>query len=347
MVNCLPVTRLATWLLSALAFAASIGIIALLPAFLGLSWSAIGSSLAGVPVLTLMALAGLWIAGLLVHTVVLQAAMPGLSRRRALLLNVSGSAVSNLFPFGGAAGMGLGYVMTRSWNFPSPTYASYTAITNVWNVLAKLLVGSALLGVALLYGLQLPAGLNGVMVVGALGMLALVLAAAGVVASTAIAGAVGTAIDRVGRAFASRGGRSQRPNVRTWILKAREESASAVTDGWVRLTCGVLAYMLLQAVLLAACLAATGAHATLLAVAVTFGIERLLTVLPFTPGGSGLTELGSAAVLVAMGVAPVEAAAGILLYRLFTFVMEIPVGGVSALWWLHQHRVTSRRQAVA
>lgn len=335
-------TQLLSWSLSVLAFAASIGIVAMLPRFVGQSWTSIGASLAGVSLLTLAILAILWLAGLLAHTMVLTAAMPGLSNRRALLLNLSGSAVSNLLPFGGAAGMGLGYVMTRSWRFSASSYASYTAISNVWNVVAKLFVGSSLLGAALLFGLRLPAGLNTIVAVGVLGMFGAVVAVVGVIASARVAGAVGGAVDRFGNALLARAGRPRRFDARHWILLSREESAAAVADGWARLTVGVLAYMFLQAVLLWACLDAVGAHATLLAVAVTFGVERVLTVLPFTPGGSGLVELGSVGVLVATGVAPVEAAAGVLLYRLFTFLMEIPVGGVSALLWLRQHRLNVR-----
>lgn len=327
--------------LSALAFTVSIATTVAMPVFVGQSWSAIGSIVAAVSVPTLLALATLWVAGLLVHTVVLTAAMPGLSIGRALLLNLSGSAVSNLLPFGGAAGMGLGYLMARSWKFSTSSYASYTAISNVWNVLAKLLVGSSLLCVALVLGLQLPASLNGVIAMGAGGMLLGALAIAGVIGSARMAGAVGGAIDRSGNALLARAGRPQGLDMRSWILTTRHESAGAVADGWVRLTAGVLAYMLLQAVLLWACLLAVGAHAGLLAVAVTFGVERLLTVLPFTPGGSGLAELGAAGVMIAMGAPPAQAAAGVLLYRLFTFVMEIPVGGASALLWLRRYRATA------
>ena len=62
-------------------------------------------------------LAGVWLAGLWVHTLALTAAMPGLSSRRALFLNLTGSSVSNLLPLGGAAGTVVNYSMSRSWGF--------------------------------------------------------------------------------------------------------------------------------------------------------------------------------------------------------------------------------------
>ena len=342
-----PTAHLVSRSLSVVAFAVPIGIVAMLPRFIGQSWAAVGALMSDVSVPILVALAALWLAGLLVHTTVLTAALPGLSTRRALLLNLSGSAVSNLFPFGGAAGMGLGWIMTRSWRFSPASYASFTAITNVWNVLARLMAGSALLGAALLFGLQLPAGLNGIVTVGALGMFVAMLGVVGVVVSTRIAGPVGAGIDRFGNALLVRAGRLPRLSVRHWILVTRKESTTAVADGWTQLTVGVLTYMFLQFVLLWACLLAVGVHATLLAVAVTFGVERLLSVLPFTPGGSGLTELGAVGVLVTMGVAPAEAAAGVLLYRLYMFLLEIPIGGVGALLWLRRQRLTMRGRVAA
>jgi uncharacterized protein (TIRG00374 family) len=101
---------------------------------------------------------------------------------------------------------------------------------------------------------------------------------------------------------------------------------------------GVLTYLVLQALLLAACLAAVGAGATLPVVAVAFAIERLISLAPFTPGAAGVAELGTVAALHSFGVDPVAAAAGVLLYRILMFALEIPVGGLLALVWVRRRR---------
>ena len=63
----------------------------------------------------------------------------------------------------------------------------------------------------------------------------------------------------------------------------------------------------------------------------TFG--ELLSTIPLTPGGVGFVEAGSAGLLVSFG-APNEAAlAAVLLYRAFTYLFEIPLGGVGWLTW--------------
>lgn len=326
-------------LLSVAAFVAAIALVALMPVMVGMSWNAILDVLAGVSLSTLLALSALWILGLLTHTLVLTAALPGLSKRRALLLNLSGSAVSNLVPFGGAAGMGLGYVMARTWHVSPTSFASYTAISNLWNILGKLFVGAALLSGAVVLGMSLPPALHGALAFGSVAVLVGLFAVIGIACNARSAGAFGRALDRCSNSLLARFGSSRRIHAEGWIHQTRLQSSETVSAGWGRLTLGVLAYLFLQALLLGACLVAVGAHLPWLVIAVAFGIERLLTLVPFTPGGSGLAEIGTVAVLVALGGDPVTVAAGVVLYRLFTFLLEIPVGGVSALVWLRRNRL--------
>lgn len=321
------------------------GLTALMPATIGLTWSAIGTALTGLSVVTLVTLTALWLAGLVVHTTVLTAALPGLSHRRALLLNVSGSAVSNLLPFG-AAGAGLNYVMTRAWRIPTSAFASFTAISNLWNVLGRLLVGTAILCLALVVGIQLPPALHPGVAFAAVGaLLAVTAITVAAVSSTRISRGLGALFDHALRPLFLRTGRSI--DLTSALSELRENSAAAVSRGWAQLTLGVLGYLLLQGLLMAACLAAVGAQAPWLVVAVAFAIDRLISALPITPGGAGLAELGSAAALVTLGVDPVAAAAGVLLYRFFTFLLEIPLGGASALLWLGTHRRRTRMEALA
>jgi uncharacterized membrane protein YbhN (UPF0104 family) len=64
-----------------------------------------------------------------------------------------------------------------------------------------------------------------------------------------------------------------------------------------------------------------------------FAVERILSMVVITPGATGVVEVGMTGVLVALRVDATAAAAGVLLYRAFTFGMEIPVGGLSMLAW--------------
>jgi hypothetical protein len=66
-----------------------------------------------------------------------------------------------------------------------------------------------------------------------------------------------------------------------------------------------------------------------------FAFVRLLTVLPVTPGGAGITELGLVGVLAAGAGHEVAAqvTAAVLLYRAVTYLAPIPGGALACLAW--------------
>jgi uncharacterized membrane protein YbhN (UPF0104 family) len=65
-----------------------------------------------------------------------------------------------------------------------------------------------------------------------------------------------------------------------------------------------------------------------------FAVSRALTIVVLTPNGVGISETATAATLVALGVAPVPAAAAVLLFGLITHLFEIVLGALAALgWW--------------
>src|SRR4051812_40782088 len=166
-------------LLTMLGFAIAGGVLYWFVGRSATSWGEVRGILAQVGVLDLAVLTFVWAAGLWCHSWVLTAALPGLSRRRALLLNLSGSAVADLLPFGAAAGAGLNLAMVRSWRFSGSAYASFTVIHNVWNVLAKLALPAVVLCVVLLSGTVTSPGLALVAV--------LALALSGAVSALAVA----------------------------------------------------------------------------------------------------------------------------------------------------------------
>ncbi len=66
-----------------------------------------------------------------------------------------------------------------------------------------------------------------------------------------------------------------------------------------------------------------------------FASIRLLTALPLTPGGLGVTELGLVGILVTSTgpAASVQVTAAVLLYRAVTYLPSIPLGALALLTW--------------
>ena len=106
--------------------------------------------------------------------------------------------------------------------------------------------------------------------------------------------------------------------------------------------------MLLQWALFALCLHATGVGANPAAVFAAFAVERALTLAVVTPAGTGIAEAATTGLLIALGFDPAASAAGVVLYRLFVFLAEIPVGAVVVgAWWSNRFVRTNRAEAAA
>ena len=311
-----------------------------LPQLSGAPWLLVGHQLRAVQPWALGLLAIVWIGGLLLHTFTLTAALPGLSHRRALALSLTGSAIANVLPLGGAAGVALNYRMVRTWGHDRASFATYTVVTNVWDVLAKLALPLVALPVLWLTGAQVLGHIGGAPIAATVGLTAVLALVALVAASRTATARVGGALDATGARLLRllRVDREVRLGGR--LVQLREDCSGIVRSRWPRLTGGMAAYTATLAVLLWGCLHVTGAGLAPQAVLVGFVVERLLTLAGLTPGGAGLVEAGLAAVLVALGGVPVPVVSGVLLYRLFTYGLEIPVGGASLAAWLWLRRRT-------
>ena len=314
-----------------------------LPRVVGTTVSDLVGVFSAVNLGEVLALTGLWASGLLIHSFVLTGALPGLSRRRALTLNLTGSAVSNVLPLGGAAGISLNYAMIRSWRLGTVGFASYTLVTNAWNILVKLALPAAALVLLLIGGTPVSQAVRVIALVSSCLLGIAVAGALAVLASRRCADLVGGGLGRLSVAVRRLLGRPADPDavdrLRTGTVDCRDRIVAVVRGKWPQLSFGMVGYAALQAALLWGCVTAVGGHLTPVQVLAGFAVERVLTLLVLTPGAVGFTEAGTAAALTALGGAPAVMAAGVLLFRGFTYALEIPVGGVWLGGWLLVRRL--------
>ena len=317
-------------------------LLAFLPSVLGTTWTAVRSVVVAVPVAGMAVLAALWWAGLVVYAQTLTGALPGLTRRRALLLNLSGSALSNVLPAGGVAGMWLNSTMLRRWGFSARHIADFTVTSNLFDVVGKLAVCvSAVVLTAAVGSLPGQVLVPTVAVTVAVALLVgIAVALSSRTGSAAAARVVLRCADVLARIGVGRLGRERTrrrvARARVEVVALRRQVRQTVGGRWRHLSAGVVGYVLLQGVLLGVCLSMTGAAAqtTPSVVVVAFVVDRLASTLPVTPAGVGFAEAGATAVLLAGGVTAGPALAGVLLYRLFVVVLEVPVGSLAlAGWW--------------
>lgn len=313
--------------------ALTIALTALLPRAVGTSWSTVGAVLGRLSLPAVALLAVVWIAGLWAHSFVLAASLPGLTKRRGLTLSLTGSAVANVLPLGGAAGTGLNFAMTRRWGFTSASFGGFLAVTTLVNVVAKLGVVAVALALTPVANIAaaLPAGSTGLLLVP---VVAVLVAVAWFLVSEDCASATGRCLDRVTR---------RRTGLERSLPALRQSVRRVFRAGWRPMTAGMLAYLGLQLALLWLCFQLLGTSLSPPVLITGLAVERLLTLIPITPGGAGVVEVGTTAALVAMGGDPAAVAAGLMLFRGFTYLLEIPVGGVTLGLWM----LVNRRRAIA
>ncbi|MCU1592299.1 MAG: hypothetical protein JWP11_3555 [Frankiales bacterium] len=322
----------------------SFGLVVLLLAFAlpkvtGADWGPVVDHLQLLSARQVALLLGLWLLGLYAHTFLATAALPDLTHRQALQLNLSGSAVSNLVPFGGALGMGLNYAMVRSWGHGPGSFAPFTALTSLWNVLVKLALPVVALGLLVVAGGLPTPGLALAALLAAGTLLSVLLLVTVALASERAAGLLGRVCQIAGSA-GLRLVRSSRPLAcEEAVLELRRRMTSLLRRRWHRMLLGMTTYAVLQATLLWLILHMLGSSLGIVYVFAGFSFGRLLTLLVVTPGGVGIAETGSAALLVALGGDAAVVAAGTLLFSAITFALEIPVGGLwGLLWWRRSAR---------
>lgn len=313
------------------------GIVAVaLPRVAGANWADIATALGGLSLAQVVLLGIVWIAGLWAHTPALTAAMPGLSHRRALMLNLTGSFVSNLLPLGGAAGTVANWKMARSWGFASPAFARWALVTNLFDTALKLVLPGVALCWLAVAKVEVTGAVNTAAYVGLALLTVVVLVVWLLARDDRTVRWLGRGADRLCRHV-----RVLRPPADGFAATAaafRRDSASVIATGWARMAFGKIAYAVLQAALLWLSLRVLGAEVNPAVVLAAFAVERILSMVVITPGATGVVEVGMTGVLVALRVDPTLAAAGVLLYRAFTFGMEIPVGGLSMLAWSMRRR---------
>lgn len=304
-----------------------------LPFFAHTTWGQVFAVLRGVGLASGVWLFLLMVLGLYLYTFMLTGSLPGLSHGRALILNVCGSSVGNLLPGGGAAGVAATYAMCRSWGFSRRDISTAVIVTGVWNVLARVLLPVAGIAALLSNASELPKGLLRGGIVGGIFATAILVLFVAVLVSERAATRVSRAVDWLVRPLLRRSGTPRRPRADELVHDLRARVSNVVRRGWPAMTFGIFGYLTVWFVLFWFCLRAVGLEVPPSQMFAAYAVGRLLTAVGVTPGGLGVTESGTAAVLVFWGADGTASAAAVVLFAIYTHLMEIPLGALGWLAW--------------
>jgi hypothetical protein len=240
---------------------------------------------------------------------------------------LTSNAVSRVIPGGAASGGTASYGMfTASGAPPERVISGLTATTLLsTSVLFSLPVLS--LPAILFGGVTLATTLLHALIYG-MSVFALILAAGAVALFfDKPLRAVGTLVERARNRLL----RHRRPasGIPDRLVSERDLIKSMLGRRWWEALPYAAGNWLLDYSALLAALAATGARPRASLVLIAYVVAALLGMVPITPGGLGFVEVGLVATLGLAGVGAADATLATLAYRLVSFWMPIPAGGVA------------------
>jgi putative heme transporter len=276
-------------------------------------------------------------ASMMAYWILIRAVLPGIGLRQAAAVSLGSNAVAGTLPAGGAVAVGVSWAMLSSWGLSTADYVLYTLVTGIWNLFT--LMGLPVLAVLVMATASRP---DATMITGAAVGLALLAAMAGGLGLLLHSEASALRASRVlqyGLAIAARLARRAPPASVVGSLPGFRDRARDLlaARGWRIAAATVASHLTLWLVLLACLRAVSLSQARLpwQTSLAAFSVIRLLTAIPVTPGGLGITELGLIGILAggAGHTVSAQVTAAVLMYRAVTYLPSIPLGALACLTW--------------
>ncbi|MGH2755809.1 MAG: lysylphosphatidylglycerol synthase transmembrane domain-containing protein [Actinomycetota bacterium] len=288
----------------------------------------------GIETLTLVLVAG-W--NLVTYWLLLMVVLPELRFAQAMVVTETSTAIANTLPGGPAFGLGTAYSMYASWGFSRARIALALVVSGVGDLFAKLLMPVLALVALAVYG-DASASLVIASVVGVATLAVAVTLFVVALSSDDAARKVG---DGVGRGASRILALLRRAPVAGWdqgLARFRAETVDVLRARWgLLLGTALLSHASLYLVLLLALrhVGISDDEVGWAEVLGAFAFVRLLSAVPITPGGLGVVELGLTAALVVAGGAEDQVVAAVLVFRMLTYLVQIPFGALTYLYWSH------------
>jgi uncharacterized protein (TIRG00374 family) len=241
---------------------------------------------------------------------------------------LASNAFGRVVPGGVAASGAMQYAMLVRAGVPPPRAASGMTASSV--LVFGILLALPLLALpAVLFGAPVDPGLGKAALIG--GVMFVLLFAAGAAAIlwdrplVLVGRAAQTVRNRIRRKKAPLTGLPER------LLRERNSVSTVLGQRWWQALLLAVGRWLLDYLTLLAALTAVHADPRPSTVLLAFCAAQFLGTLPLTPGGLGFVEAGLSGTLALAGVPAGAAVVATLAYRLVSFWLPIPAGGVAAI----------------
>jgi uncharacterized membrane protein YbhN (UPF0104 family) len=279
---------------------------------------------------------------LIAYPVVLVQVLRSLRLPEAFVNHMTGTAITNSVPSGGALALPVNYAMYMSWGFTPESVTAGLLAAGVWDWFGRIalpilaVVVVALMGDAIWW--MWLVSLAGVLIV-----TIMVVVLVKILGSEEGAQRFADWLDRMGTWVFDRIHRTK-PDIVAAVLQFRTDLNSIVQTRAIRLSAATVFNHAAMTILFTVSVYAVGVTTDQIPIpwmVLAFSLGRFLVMIPVSPGGLGLVDLGWLGLLTMGWQAtnpgvPVDhdlIAAGVLLFRGLSLLPPIPIGMASWLFW--------------
>jgi len=274
---------------------------------------------------------------LVAYVFVFMSTLPSLRFREGFVVQTTATAINNSLPAGGAIALPITYSQFLSWGFTPGAVTSGLLTAGVWDQLARqalpvlAVAAIAVMGEAVWW-------MWAVSIVGVIGVAIWVVVISMILRSESTAIGFGNWLNRVVNWVTGKLHRDPVDMVAA-TLRFRDNVLHVAENRWQAITAATIANHASMAALFVVSLQAvgvTGDDVSLPWMILAFALGRLLVMIPVSPGGLGLVDLGFIGLLTLGWGSGADAdllSAGVLLYRALSYLPPIIVGLGSWVFW--------------
>jgi len=240
--------------------------------------------------------------------------------------HLAGNAFNRITPLGGVTGAALQARMMADADIPTATATSAMATQSILGSVGLGALPVLALPLLLISGTRAPGGLIAATWVGAGVFVALLAIGVWLLSHRAPLGQIGDKVD----AAASHLFRRHRSGIGDRLESERMVLRAVLGARWRMVAATSVGRWLFEYIALLAVLMAIGARPDPLLVLYALVVAALMNLIPLTPGGLGLVELGLTGSLLAAGVAAPAALLATFVFRIVSFWLPLPIGAAAA-----------------
>lgn len=313
----------------------------------GFDWDEVVEALSSLSDAELLALGAMWLVWLACQGLQTAALVPGLPVRRGIQAYLGPAAVASVIP--GPSDLPVRYGMLTSWGSSATEASLAVAAAGIFNIGIKLILPVVAASSLVISGVPLEGAWRTMVTIAAIvGVGVIVIAVAASRERYTVA--LGRFLDPIWRAGMRLLRKSTDGELAERLVAVRSEALDLLRDRWRIGTWGTVLAAGTRVALLVMCIRFTGVPEDAIGwtgLFVAYAFVQGLTAIPIMPGNAGVTELGYIAMITSVtGTAYVnQVTAGVLLFRILTWIVIIPAGlGALGLWRLQQRREAEREE---